>query len=42
LRKVAESDSLRRAEFDPAFVLMEYSGYLRRGRTPQGITTGWT
>jgi cytochrome c peroxidase len=30
LRKVAESGSLTRAEFDPAFVLMEYFGYLRR------------
>jgi Domain of unknown function (DUF4214) len=30
LRKVAESDSLTRSEFDPAFVLMEYFGYLRR------------
>jgi hypothetical protein len=30
LRKVAESGSLTRAEFNPSFVLMEYFGYLRR------------
>jgi cytochrome c peroxidase len=30
LRKVVESGSLTRAEFNPAFVLMEYFGYLRR------------
>jgi len=30
LRKVADSDSLTRAEFNPSFVLMEYFGYLRR------------
>ncbi|HEX8116576.1 MAG TPA: cytochrome c peroxidase, partial [Pyrinomonadaceae bacterium] len=30
LRKVAGSDSLTRAEFNPSFVLMEYFGYLRR------------
>jgi cytochrome c peroxidase len=30
LRKVAESDSATRAELNPAFVLMEYFGYLRR------------
>ncbi|MFL6335935.1 MAG: cytochrome c peroxidase [Pyrinomonadaceae bacterium] len=30
LRKVAESASLTRAEFNPSFVLMEYFGYLRR------------
>ncbi|HEX7313901.1 MAG TPA: cytochrome c peroxidase [Pyrinomonadaceae bacterium] len=30
LKKVAESDSLTRAEFNPSFVLMEYFGYLRR------------
>ncbi|HWS85911.1 MAG TPA: cytochrome c peroxidase [Pyrinomonadaceae bacterium] len=30
LRRVAESASLTRAEFNPSFVLMEYFGYLRR------------
>jgi glucose/arabinose dehydrogenase len=30
LRRVAEDDDLRRAEFNRAFVLMEYFGYLRR------------
>jgi hypothetical protein len=30
LRIVAESEELRRAEFNAAFVLMEYFGYLRR------------
>jgi hypothetical protein len=30
LTRVAESASLRSAEFNPAFVLMEYFGYLRR------------
>ncbi len=30
LRKIAEDDDLRRAEFDRAFVLMQYFGYLRR------------
>jgi cytochrome c peroxidase len=36
LRKVAESNSLTRAEFDPAFVLMEYFGYLRRDPDASG------
>ena len=30
LRKVADSNSVVQAEFNPAFVLMEYFGYLRR------------
>ncbi len=30
LRKVAEDEDLRRAEFNRAFVLMQYYGYLRR------------
>jgi cytochrome c peroxidase len=30
LRRVTESDSVSRAELNPAFVLMEYFGYLRR------------
>ena len=30
LRKVAEDEDLRRAEFNRAFVLMQYFGYLRR------------
>lgn len=30
LRKIAEDDDLKRAEFNRAFVLMQYFGYLRR------------
>ncbi len=33
LRAVADSNSLRGAEFRPAFVLMQYFGYLRRNPT---------
>jgi len=33
LRKVAESDSIKAAEFNSAFVLMQYFGYLRRNPT---------
>ncbi len=33
LRKVADSQTLREAEFRPAFVLMQYFGYLRRNPT---------
>ncbi|HEX7174515.1 MAG TPA: PQQ-dependent sugar dehydrogenase [Pyrinomonadaceae bacterium] len=33
LRKAADSGSLRRAELNPAFVLLEYYGYLRRNPT---------
>jgi CSLREA domain-containing protein len=33
LRKVADSQTLRAAEFRPAFVLMQYFGYLRRNPT---------
>lgn len=36
LRKVADSASVVRSEFDPAFVLMEYFGYLRRDPDAQG------
>ena len=36
LRKVAESGSLTRAEFNPSFVLMEYFGYLRRDPDESG------
>jgi cytochrome c peroxidase len=36
LRKVAESDSLTASEFNPAFVLMEYFGYLRRDPDQSG------
>ena len=32
-RKVADSNSVRQAELNPAFVLMEYFGYLRRNPT---------
>jgi hypothetical protein len=41
LRKVADSASLGRAEFNPAFVLMEYFGYLRRNPT-QGPDTDFS
>jgi hypothetical protein len=33
LRKVSESPSLSNAEFSPAFVLLQYHGYLRRNPT---------
>jgi hypothetical protein len=33
LRSVADSTSVRNAEFSPSFVLMEYFGYLRRNPT---------
>jgi hypothetical protein len=33
LRKIAESQSLINAEFSPAFVLLQYHGYLRRNPT---------
>jgi photosystem II stability/assembly factor-like uncharacterized protein len=33
LRSVVESNSIKSAEFNPAFVLMEYYGYLRRNPT---------
>lgn len=33
LRKVAESNSIKQAEFSPAFVLLQYFGYLRRNPT---------
>ncbi|HWW74625.1 MAG TPA: cytochrome c peroxidase, partial [Pyrinomonadaceae bacterium] len=36
LRKVAESSSLTQAELNPAFVLMEYFGYLRRDPDASG------
>jgi hypothetical protein len=37
LKKVAESNSLTQAEFNPAFVLMEYFGYLRRDPDDAGF-----
>jgi len=33
LRSIADSDSVRGAEFRPSFVLLEYLGYLRRAPT---------
>jgi CSLREA domain-containing protein len=33
LRSVSDSNSVRQAEFNPAFVLMQYYGYLRRNPT---------
>ena len=36
LRKVADSNSVVQAEFNPAFVLMEYFGYLRRDPDADG------
>lgn len=43
LRSVAESTSLTNAEFNPAFVLMQYYGYLRRNPTdaPDGNDNGY-
>jgi hypothetical protein len=35
LRSVADSDSVNTAEFNPAFVLLQYYGYLRRNPTDQ-------
>jgi CSLREA domain-containing protein len=42
-RSVADSNSLRVAELRPAFVLMQYFGYLRRNPTdaPDGNDTGY-
>ena len=36
LRSVADSNSVRTAEFNPSFVLMEYLGYLRRNPDTAG------
>src|SRR5439155_13780481 len=36
LRKVAEADELKLREFNKAFVLMEYFGYLRRDPDDSG------
>ncbi len=36
LRKIADSNSVVQAEFNPAFVLMEYFGYLRRDPDADG------
>jgi len=43
LRKVADSQTLRAADFRPAFVLMQYFGYLRRNPTdpPDGNDSGY-
>jgi hypothetical protein len=43
LRKIAESQSLINAEFSPAFVLLQYHGYLRRNPTdlPDTNDTGY-
>jgi len=43
LRSVVESNSLRTAELRPAFVLMQYFGYLRRNPTdaPDGNDNGY-
>ncbi|MET0621739.1 MAG: SBBP repeat-containing protein, partial [Pyrinomonadaceae bacterium] len=43
LRKVAEDAELRQREFNRAFVLMEYFGYLRRNpdEPPDGTYAGW-
>ena len=43
LRKVAEDEDLRRAEFNRAFVLMQYYGYLRRNPNdpPDVDFSGW-
>jgi hypothetical protein len=36
LRRVAENSEFNRREFNPAFVLMQYFGYLRRDPDPSG------
>ena len=36
MRSVADSSSLRTAEFSSSFVLLEYFGYLRRNPDPSG------
>lgn len=36
LRRVAENEEFSRREFSPAFVLMQYFGYLRRDPDPSG------
>jgi hypothetical protein len=36
LRRVAENSEFSRREFNPAFVLMQYFGYLRRDPDPSG------
>jgi hypothetical protein len=43
LRSVTDSNSVRTAEFNPSFVLMEYFGYLRRNPTdpPDGNDNGY-
>ena len=43
LRSVADSNSLTSAEFNPAFVLLQYYGYLRRNPTdqPDGNDNGY-
>ena len=38
LRAVADSDQVFAAEYNPAFVAMQYFGYLRRDPEPQGMT----
>src|ERR1700682_5498914 len=37
IRQVAEDDAFARAEFNQAFVLMQYFGYLRRDPEPHGL-----
>ncbi|MCA1594672.1 MAG: hypothetical protein LC754_18990, partial [Acidobacteria bacterium] len=43
LRKVAENATLKQREFNRAFVLMQYFGYLRRNPndTPDSDFGGW-
>jgi glucose/arabinose dehydrogenase len=36
VRAIADSDQINQAEFNPAFVAMQYFGYLRRDPEPQG------
>jgi hypothetical protein len=36
LRAIADSDQVGQTEFNPAFVAMQYFGYLRRDPEPQG------
>jgi len=42
LRAIADSDQLFTAEYNPAFVYIEYVGYLRRAPEPQGYSAWLT
>jgi hypothetical protein len=42
LRAIADSDQVSAAEYNPAFVYIEYVGYLRRAPEPQGYSNWLT